>query len=198
MRQRPRVFVVECSRVAGRGVVGDVVQPAVPFGWDGGRVLSPVAVELSVDYPAVPAVLLLRGHALEVAVSRGVGADESGPGAVDERGLAVFCGWTKGVEVLRGGEQENDCSFELSFNLDFPPANSSAFRASSRLFIKFKAKSTPRTCPCRVRTRTSWRGSNSKKRFRNGDLSTAAAKTKKPSLSLSFNKLTPSSRRKTP
>lgn len=90
VRQRPRVFVVEGSGVAGGGVVGNVVQPAVPLRGHRRRVLSPVAVEVAVDDPAVPPVLLLRGHALEVAVSAGVGADEGGSRAVDERGLAVL------------------------------------------------------------------------------------------------------------
>ena len=89
MRQRPRVPVVKSARVARRRVVGDVVQPAVPLCGHRRRVLAAVAVQLAVDDPAVPAVLLFGGHALEVAVSAGVGADESGAGAVHERGLAV-------------------------------------------------------------------------------------------------------------
>ena len=81
----------------------------MPLGRHRRRVLATVAVELAVDDPAVPAVLLVRGHALEVAVSLGVGADEGGAGAVDERGLAgvvflllLLCGSGLRVRV-------NDC-----------------------------------------------------------------------------------------
>ena len=75
------------------------------------RVLAAVAVELAVDDPAVPAVLLFRGHALEVAVAAGVGADEGGSGAVDERGLAV-CFVFRFLVLLERGEEVEEVEVE--------------------------------------------------------------------------------------